>query len=105
SLDQRRAFAGVQWIWVRNDANPFDQWIPKGDSRPESVKERQRRENCVRFFCVEQFPKLRDISHDVTVTHDRAFGFASGSACKKQHCFGVPTFSWNVQQPQKQTRG
>src|SRR5262245_33436748 len=65
SVDQGRAFRRVQWIRVRNDAHTFNEWIPKRDCRPKRVEKRQRREDGVGFFGIEQFPELRDISHDV----------------------------------------
>src|SRR5437773_10826488 len=79
SVDQRRAFGRVQWIRISNDAHTFDKRIPKCDSRSKRVKERQRRENRVRFLRIEKFLELRDISQNVAVAHHRSFGFASGS--------------------------
>ena len=55
-------------------------------------------------WCVQQLPKLRDISDDIAVADHDPFWFSSGSACKKQNCFPVPAFLWNLQKTQEQTR-
>src|SRR4029077_6124080 len=53
SVDQRRAFRRVQRIRIRDNAYTFDERIPKCDRRSKRVKERQRRENRVRFLGIE----------------------------------------------------
>src|SRR4029077_18263736 len=49
-LDQRSILRHFERIWIGDDADAFDQRIPKRDGRSEAVKKRQRRENRVLFL-------------------------------------------------------
>ena len=88
-FDQRCALGRFQRIRVRDDADTFNERIPKCDSRSEGVKEGQRSEDCVGLSCVEQLPELRHVSDDVAVADDHTFRFSSRSACKEQDCLAV----------------
>src|SRR5437773_1211413 len=61
-IDQRRAFASLQRIWIRYNAHTFDERIPKGDRRSERVKKRQRAENGVAEIATRKFARLQQDS-------------------------------------------
>src|SRR5438445_11682694 len=99
-LDQRGVFCRFERTRISDNAYRFDEWIPKCDGRSKTVKERQRCENGVVSLGIEKFAELGNISDNVAMTQDDAFRFARASARKKQGCFGVTAFFWNLQQPQ-----
>src|SRR5205807_4551655 len=101
----RRVLCGFQWIGIYYNSHDSEQRIPDYDCRSKGVKERQRREDCVGLACIQQLPKLRDISDNVAVADYDALWFYGGSTCKKQNCFSVAAFLWNLQKTQEQTCG
>ena len=81
-LDQRGVLGHFQWIWIGDDADPFDHRIPKCDSRSEAVEKWERGENSVFLFCIEQFAELGNISDDVAMRKHDAFRFPGTAAGK-----------------------
>src|SRR6266487_6701559 len=103
SLDQLCVLRRFQRVGIRDNSHTFDERIPERDGRSEGVKKRQRREDGVGLLCIQQLPKLRYISDNVTVTDHNALWFSGCSARKQQYCFAVAAFVWNLQETQKQT--
>src|SRR5437870_3588826 len=74
-LDQRGVLRHFERIWISDDANAFNQRIPKGDGRTEAVKKRQGREDRIFFFRVEKLAKLGNVADDIAMRENHAFGF------------------------------
>ena len=94
-LDQRRVLGRFERIWISDDADAFDERIPKRDGRSETVKERERRENGVVLSGIEQHVELRNVAENVAMTEHDSFRFAGAAAGEKQHCFLVSAFLRN----------
>src|SRR6202035_2923335 len=88
-LDQRGVLRHFERIWISDDADAFDQGVPERDGRSEAVKKRQRRENRIFFFRVEKLAKLGNVTDDIAMREDHAFGFSGTAARKKNDGFVV----------------
>src|SRR5205823_6102125 len=102
-LNQRGVFRDLKRIGISHDADAFDHRIPERDGRSEAVKKRERSENGVFLFRVEQFAKLGNVADDVAMRENDAFRIARAAAGKKQDGFVMTAAFWNLEHAQQQS--
>src|SRR5438874_13565874 len=81
-LDRGRDLCRVERIWIGENADRFDERIPKGHRNTKAVKEWERGKEQVLSLQVEEGRALCAVADDVAVGKDYPFRFTGTSACE-----------------------